>query len=121
MVRIPEVRIASWGLAVAAMLAMSVVTGAWAQKGPAVGDGPTPTIQIAASEGTSRFVPLGIGKSVVIDLPRDVKDVLVADPKIANAVVRTSRRARWTRPSASCRRVERRSSSARGSKGRPPG
>jgi pilus assembly protein CpaC len=93
MVRIPEVRIASWGLAVAAMLAMSVVTGAWAQKGPAVGDGPTPTIQIAASEGTSRFVPLGIGKSVVIDLPRDVKDVLVADPKIANAVVRTSRRA----------------------------
>ena len=42
---------------------------------------------------TSRFVPIGIGKSVVIDLPRDVKDVLVADPKIANAVVRTSRRA----------------------------
>ncbi len=30
---------------------------------------------------------------MVIDLPRDVKDVLVADPKIANAVVRTSRRA----------------------------
>ena len=36
---------------------------------------------------------LGIGKSVVVDLPRDVKDVLVADPKIANAVVRSSRRA----------------------------
>jgi pilus assembly protein CpaC len=36
---------------------------------------------------------LGIGKSAVIDLPRDVKDVLVADPKIANAVVRTARRA----------------------------
>ena len=33
-----------------------------------------------------RFLSLGIGKSVVIDLPRDVKDVLVADPKIANAV-----------------------------------
>jgi pilus assembly protein CpaC len=39
------------------------------------------------------FVPLGIGKSVVIDLPRDVKDVLVADPKIANAVIRSARRA----------------------------
>ena len=38
-------------------------------------------------------MPLGIGKSVVIDLPRDIKDVLVADPKIANAVVRSSRRA----------------------------
>ena len=42
---------------------------------------------------SSRFVPLGIGKSVVIDLPRDIKDVLVADPKIANAVVRSARRA----------------------------
>ena len=29
----------------------------------------------------------------MIDLPRDIKDVLVADPKIANAVVRSSRRA----------------------------
>ncbi|MFD2184660.1 type II and III secretion system protein family protein [Rhodoplanes azumiensis] len=36
---------------------------------------------------------LGVGKSVVIDLPREVKDVLVADPLIANAVIRTSRRA----------------------------
>jgi pilus assembly protein CpaC len=38
-------------------------------------------------------VALGIGKSVVLDFPRDIKDVLVADPKIANAVIRTSRRA----------------------------
>jgi len=36
---------------------------------------------------------LGIGKSVVIDLPRDIKDVLVGDPKIANAVVRSTQRA----------------------------
>ena len=36
---------------------------------------------------------LGIGKSVVIDLPRDIKDVLVAEPKFANAVVRSTRRA----------------------------
>ena len=41
----------------------------------------------------ARFLALGIGKSVVIDLPRDVKDVLVADPKIANAVVRSAQRA----------------------------
>jgi pilus assembly protein CpaC len=41
----------------------------------------------------ARFLSLGIGKSVVIDLPRDVKDVLVADPKIANAVVRSAQRA----------------------------
>jgi pilus assembly protein CpaC len=41
----------------------------------------------------ARSLALGIGKSVVIDLPRDVKDVLVADPKIANAVVRSAQRA----------------------------
>ncbi len=41
----------------------------------------------------AKFVPLGIGKSVVIDLPRDAKDVLVANPAIANAVVRSARRA----------------------------
>ena len=50
-------------------------------------------IQVVASEANARFVPLGIGKSVVIDLPRDIKDVLVAEPKIANAVVRSARRA----------------------------
>ena len=41
----------------------------------------------------ARFVSLGIGKSIVIDLPREIKDVLVADPKIANAVVRSTQRA----------------------------
>jgi pilus assembly protein CpaC len=52
-----------------------------------------PVVQLAGSDATSRFVPLGVGKSVVIDLPRDIKDVLVADPTIANAIVRSSRRA----------------------------
>jgi pilus assembly protein CpaC len=49
----------------------------------------------AAPEGqmNARFLSLGVGKSIVIDLPRDVKDVLVADPKIANAVVRSAQRA----------------------------
>ena len=48
-----------------------------------------------ASDGqmNARFVSLGIGKSFVIDLPREIKDVLVADPKIANAVVRSTQRA----------------------------
>ena len=50
---------------------------------PLAGDGPM----------NARPLSLGIGKSIVIDLPRDIKDVLVADPKIANAVVRSSQRA----------------------------
>jgi pilus assembly protein CpaC len=47
----------------------------------------------ADGQMNARFLPLGIGKSIVIDLPRDIKDVLVADPKIANAVVRSAQRA----------------------------
>ena len=47
----------------------------------------------ADGQMNSRPLSLGIGKSIVIDLPRDIKDVLVADPKIANAVVRSSQRA----------------------------
>src|SRR3954469_20548662 len=50
-------------------------------------------LQVVGSDSNSRFVQLGIGKSVVIDLPRDIKDVLVAEPKFANAVVRSTRRA----------------------------
>jgi pilus assembly protein CpaC len=51
------------------------------------------TARVSAGEAGSKFIPLGIGKSVVIDLPRDAKDVLVANPAIANAVVRSARRA----------------------------
>src|SRR2546430_3223435 len=47
-----------------------------------------------------RFLALGIGKSVVVDLPRDVKDVLVADPKVAHAVVRSSQPAYIIRAAA---------------------
>ncbi|HYW63626.1 MAG TPA: type II and III secretion system protein family protein [Bradyrhizobium sp.] len=50
-------------------------------------------VAVGESQINARFLSLGIGKSVVIDLPRDIKDVLVADPKIANAVVRSAQRA----------------------------
>ena len=52
-----------------------------------------PAAEVVGSDATSHFIPLGVGKSVIIELPRDIKDVLIADPKIANAVIRTSRRA----------------------------
>ena len=51
------------------------------------------TTSAIASSVKMRFLALGVGKSMIVDLPRDVKDVLVADPKIANAVVRSSQRA----------------------------
>lgn len=78
----------------AAALVALLIGSAMAPMGSAFAADPAhvPVIQVAASEATSRFVPLGIGKSVAIDLPADIKDVLVADPKIANAVIRSSRR-----------------------------
>jgi pilus assembly protein CpaC len=54
---------------------------------------PATTSSVPNVSTKTRFLALGIGKSVIIDLPRDVKDVLVADPKIANAVIRSPQRA----------------------------
>jgi pilus assembly protein CpaC len=60
---------------------------------PVAADARSPVIKVVGSEASSQFLPLGVGKSVVIDLPRDVKDVLVGDPTFANAVIRSTRRA----------------------------
>ncbi len=78
----------------ATLLAVTLMASGLAAAGSApAADQGAQMIQVAASDAGSRFVPLGIGKSVVIDLPRDVKDLLVADPKIATAIVRSARRA----------------------------
>lgn len=44
------------------------------------------------SESVSRSVKLGLNKALVIDLPRDARDVLISNPAIADAVMRTPRR-----------------------------
>ncbi|MFQ5626202.1 MAG: type II and III secretion system protein family protein [Methyloligellaceae bacterium] len=40
-----------------------------------------------------RAVKIGLNKSMVIELPRDIRDVLASDPKIIDIVVNNSRRA----------------------------
>jgi pilus assembly protein CpaC len=57
-----------------------------------VGRAAASSVQIHGDKA-AQFIPLGLSKSIVVDLPGDIKDVLVADPLIANAVVRTARRA----------------------------
>jgi pilus assembly protein CpaC len=60
---------------------------------PVMAAGDQAPIPAGAGESMkTRFLALGVGKSVVVDLP-DIKDVLVADPKIANAVVHSGQRA----------------------------
>jgi len=41
---------------------------------------------------TSQSLKVGLNKSLVIDLPRDARDILVSNPVIADAVIRTPRR-----------------------------
>lgn len=48
--------------------------------------------QISMSDGQARRIDMGIGKSLIVDLPRDAKEVFVANPKIANAIVRSTRK-----------------------------
>ena len=79
------------GLMLGAALAPLVPAGAADSRVPVL-DSRVPVLNMTSSDANSRFVPLGVGKSVAIDLPADIKDVLVADPKIANAVVRSARR-----------------------------
>ena len=50
-------------------------------------------VRIAESgPGVKKTIRLGLNKAVVIDLPTDAHDILVADPTLADAVTRTSRR-----------------------------
>jgi pilus assembly protein CpaC len=74
----------------AALVSISDLASAAAAESEAA---PETTSSIPSAAPKTRFLSLGIGKSAIIDLPRDVKDVLVADPKIANAVIRSPQRA----------------------------
>ena len=45
--------------------------------------------------GSGRLVKnlqMGVGKSVIVDLPEDASEIYVGDPRIANAIVRSARR-----------------------------
>jgi pilus assembly protein CpaC len=48
--------------------------------------------KVGSNNVTSQRVKLGLNKSVVIDLPNDAYDILVANPTVADAVTRTARR-----------------------------
>ncbi len=50
-------------------------------------------VHIAAGErATDRILNVGIGRSVVVNLAEDAADVLISNPEIADAVLRTPRR-----------------------------
>ncbi|WP_306227981.1 type II and III secretion system protein family protein [Bosea beijingensis] len=78
-------------LRLATALALALAAGnASAQT---TGSGPAPVLNVGSSENAiSRKLDLSIGRSLIVELPRDAKEVFVANPKVANAVVRTARK-----------------------------
>src|SRR5262245_2225482 len=73
--------------AVVALTSLSAAVPAVPAESDAVGP------VITGTDGNVRFIPLGKGKSVVVDLPRDRQHRPVADTQVANGVVRSARRA----------------------------
>jgi len=61
--------------------------------GALAADDTVPRIDRIASDGRQdRVVQLPLSKSKILDFDEDIRDVLVSDPKVADAVVRSSRR-----------------------------
>lgn len=77
-------------------IAVALLSGTCLAVGPASAQGLTggsPVLTVSPSEsGVSRKVELSKGRSLIVDLPRDAKEVFVANPAVANAVVRSSRK-----------------------------
>jgi pilus assembly protein CpaC len=71
----------------AAVFAIGAVGGGIVP-GPARADEAAPPL----GAPVSKSIKLGLNKSLVIDLPRDARDLLVSNPEIADAVIRTPRR-----------------------------
>jgi pilus assembly protein CpaC len=73
------------------LLVASLVAGAGATVVPVLAaDAAVGLTQVADLQG--KVVSLGLNKSMIIDLPEDIKDVLVSNPAIADVVVRTPRK-----------------------------
>jgi pilus assembly protein CpaC len=55
--------------------------------------GPAPVYNVKARDhSVTRKIDMSIGKSLIVELPRDAKEVFVANPAVANAVVRSTRK-----------------------------
>lgn len=78
-------------LVLGTVAALAVVAAGGADALAQATDSCANNLQIAAGRSSVKC-SIGLNRSVVIDLPRDARDVLVSNPAIADAVVRTSRR-----------------------------
>jgi len=59
---------------------------------PRAGESDGSAILSSASDGAVKNLQLGVGKSLIVDLPEEAGEIYVGDPKIANAIVRSAKR-----------------------------
>ncbi len=71
---------------------LALVLAALAAGGAISPDSARADMRVVSSDVTSRFLALGVSKSVVLEFSADVKNVVVADRTIASAVALSRRR-----------------------------
>lgn len=79
-------RIAVGGVVALGLLATDIVAGLGSASAA------SGSVAVGSSAKGSQRIKLGLNKSIVIDLPADAYDILVANPSVADAVTRTARR-----------------------------
>ena len=76
---------AGCAVALATLATLTAVSTAFA------GDTP-PSAFVSVERGAVKSLQLGVGRSMIVDLPEDAQEIFVGDPTIANAIVRSARR-----------------------------
>jgi pilus assembly protein CpaC len=71
------------GLA-ASLVVVAPLQDIWAQS--------RPQIETSDNSAITRRISMGVGKSIIVDLPQDAAEIFVGNPKVANAVVRSARK-----------------------------
>ena len=77
---------------IAPSIALAAALAAFAPQIAPAGEGAAPNSYVVAPGETRKSLQLGVGRSVIVDLPQDATEIFVGDPKVANAVVRSARR-----------------------------
>ena len=77
----------------ALLMAVIAAVGAVVMDPTSAAERQIPGVSRVGNDATTLRIGLAVGESHVYDFQRTIKEVLVADPKIANAVIRSSTRA----------------------------
>ncbi len=87
--RMTKHRFARWSaLSIGALIAFFAL----APQTPALSADAAAPSSLSVAAGAVKTLQIGVGRSVIVDLPEDAAEIFVGEPKVANAVVRSARR-----------------------------